>query len=112
VLPFAIPKKDPAIADARPLLYLSLTAEPEDLRPGAAGQSAAGGIVGIQDREIFSLLILENARLRVRVGFECAVAVEVVGGEEASVLRYIRPDGWAIACDADAVPEMLTSPTA
>ena len=73
-----IAKEDPAIADARALLYLFLAAEPEDLRPGAAGQSGAGGIVGIQDREIFRLLILKNAGLGVRIGLEGAVAVEVV----------------------------------
>ena len=48
------------------------------MRPGSAGQSGTGGIVGIQHREIFRLLVLKNARLRVRVGLECAVAVEVV----------------------------------
>ena len=39
----------------------------------------AGGIVGIEDREILSLLILEDAGLGVGVGLERAVAVEVVG---------------------------------
>ena len=39
----------------------------------------AGGIVGIQHREILRLLVLKDARLGVGVGLERAVAVEVVG---------------------------------
>ena len=77
--PLASRKKNPAIADVRALLHLFLAAEPEDLRPRPAGQSGAGGIVGIQDREILRLLILKDARLGVGVGLESAVAVEVVG---------------------------------
>jgi hypothetical protein len=70
--------KAPGIADARPLLDIFLAAEPEDLGSGTAGQSGASGIVSIQDGEVFPLLVLKNARLRVRVRLESAVAVEVI----------------------------------
>ena len=43
------------------------------------GQSGAGGIICIQDCEIFRLLVLKDARLGVGVGLERAVAVEVIG---------------------------------
>ena len=77
--PFASRKRTRPSRTYAPLLYFFLAAEPEDLRPGSAGQSRAGGIVGIQHREIFRLLVLEDARLGVRIGLERAMAVEVVG---------------------------------
>ena len=71
-------KRIRAVAHIRALLYFVLAAEPEDLGLGTAGQSHAGGIVGIEYREVIGLLILKDARLGVGVGLEGAVAVEVV----------------------------------
>ena len=64
-LTFGIPKKNSAIADIRALLDLFLAAEPEDLRPRAAGQSGTGGIVCVQNCKIFGLLVFKDARLGV-----------------------------------------------
>src|SRR5450432_4904373 len=46
-LALGIAKKDAAIADVRALLDLFLAAEPEDLRPGTAGEICACGIVRV-----------------------------------------------------------------
>ena len=46
---------------------------------GTLGQLDAGGIVGIEDCEVASLLVLEDTRFRVAVDFEGAMAVEMIG---------------------------------
>ena len=76
-----IAKENLAIANKCALLHFFLSAEPENLRPGAAGQFHAGGIVGVQDGKIVGLLILEDAGLGVSIGSKCAMAVQVVRGD-------------------------------
>src|SRR5437588_164487 len=61
------------------LLYLSLAAEPENLRLGPLRHRHASRIVGVEHREIIPRLVLEDTRLGRHVDFESAVPVEVIG---------------------------------
>src|SRR5581483_8498641 len=59
-------------------VYFLFAAEPVHLRAGPILQVNAGGIIRIQDGKIARSLLLENARLGVRVCLKCAMPVQVV----------------------------------
>ncbi len=61
------------------LLHLPLAAEPEHLRASAPGHLHASGIIRIQNRKIFRVLVFKQPRLRVHISLKCPMPVEMIG---------------------------------
>ena len=74
----AITKDDVAVTHPRALLNFFLPAEPEHLSARPGSHRYAGGIVGIENRKVASLLVFEDAGFRVHINVKRPVAVEVV----------------------------------
>jgi len=74
----AVAEEDLALADEDSGGNFGAAAEVQNWALGAAGQRVRSGIVGIEDAEIGCVLILENAGFGFDVGFEGAVAVEMI----------------------------------
>src|SRR5262249_24929784 len=68
----------PVLYECSPL-QLPLAAEPESLRARATGEVDASRIIGIQNRKVILLLILEDVGFGVDIGLESPVAIQMVG---------------------------------
>ena len=78
-LAVAVAKIDMRAAGKSSLFNFLLSAEPEQLRASAAGQSSGGRVVGVEDGEIILPLVIKDARFGVDVIRKRLVAIEMVG---------------------------------